>query len=127
MLEARHPLKPYLICAATVSQVLKYGYFIAEFRTTQKEHDNPITFLFHVTSPYILPCGFCKEHNIPLVPPHGEDRDTFHWNEHLEKRVAEAASLHLIPPVSTYTKLNHPESNRFYFLHSVNLTNSSLG
>jgi len=99
MLEARHPIRPYQICAASVHRVLKYGYFVAEFRTTSKELDHLTIFTFHVTSPFVFPCGFCHENDIQLIPPFGEPSTTFDWKKYFDKRGLQAAALDLIPPV----------------------------
>ncbi|ODN06363.1 MBT domain-containing protein 1 [Orchesella cincta] len=76
--ELRHPCIPYKVVTASVYKKLHFGYFVAKIDSN--DPDDAGTFVFHVTSDYILPCGFCKEHNIPLEVPSGEDDSCFNWH-----------------------------------------------
>lgn len=87
LLEARHPLEPYVICTSTVYSILKHGYFMASFRSSSNEMRRPTLHCFHITSPYIFPVGFCKRNRIKI-------------RESLNKDKGSPAPLHLLPPVN---------------------------
>ncbi|CAL8079714.1 unnamed protein product [Orchesella dallaii] len=96
MLEARNPLNPGAIGVGRIMKVLKFGYVMVRLE------DNVITsgkqengwHCYHITSPYVLPCGFCEEHGIPLTPPKDwKEEDDFHWESYLIATEARVAPL----------------------------------
>ncbi|CAG7831910.1 unnamed protein product [Allacma fusca] len=104
-LEAVDPLKLSAISAATVVKVLKHGYLMVHidsaghaltqtYRGVESDanHGNN-RFCYHVTSPLIFPCGFCKENNIELQPPIEFKTDNFDWNEYFKATGAKPLPL----------------------------------
>lgn len=60
-------------------------------------------FCYHMTSPYILPPGFCSQNSIPVIPPKGYDVATFDWADYLVDAGAIAAPCSLFNRVSLFT------------------------
>lgn len=69
-LEAIDPLNLCCICVSTVQKVLHNDYLMIGIDGANNENE---WFCYHVTSPYILPMGFCKINNLELTPPKGTD------------------------------------------------------
>lgn len=66
-LEAIHPLRPSVICPATVTKSLGPYYFAV---TPDFQHDIPtITFCCHNDSPGIFPIGWCYRNGIEMKYP----------------------------------------------------------
>ena len=66
-LEAVHPMKPSIICPATVTKSLGPYYFAV---TTDYQEDVPaVTFCCHSDSPGIFPAGWCSRHQVDLSVP----------------------------------------------------------
>lgn len=80
--EVRHPFFLYKFAVGVVQRKLRHGYFVAKIETN--ERSDYAEFIFHVTSDYILPCGFCEKHNLDLDKPLGED-ETFSWTQYFSK------------------------------------------
>lgn len=77
--EMRHPVFTHKIVTGYVAQSLKYGYFIAG--TDWSKPKECVEEVVHITSDYLLPLNFCRDHDIPLDPPEcRKDPDTeFSW------------------------------------------------
>lgn len=97
--EACHPIFPGLIVAARVTKRLNYGHFEANLEANRG--DVHTQFVFHITSDYILPCGFAASHNIPLETPFGEDPENFCWNTYCRQLGVVPLQLSKLPPVNT--------------------------
>jgi len=74
MLEVVDPLKLCNICVGSVYQVLGSDYLMIEVQTGDWGCDadsNRASQLVchHMTSPYLLPVGFCKRHGLELTNP----------------------------------------------------------
>lgn len=69
-MEVVDPLKLGNICAATVMEVLEDGFLMIAIDGCME--DKSSWFCYHVTSPLLLPVGFCEHHKIPIVPPRGK-------------------------------------------------------
>lgn len=82
-LEAIDPLNLSSICAATVMDVLNYGYIMIRIDRYDTDVTGADWFCYHVKSPCIFPVGFCERYNIPLMPPKGYNAATFDWNSYL--------------------------------------------
>lgn len=67
-LEAIDPLNLACICVSTVQKILNHDYLMIGIDGASSETE---WFCYHVTSPYILPMGFCKINNLELTPPKG--------------------------------------------------------
>jgi len=80
-LEAVDPLEMSRICPATVSKVLKDGYFMLSIDGSSVE-DGSDWFCYHSSSRLIFPINFCKINQIPLSPPIGYHGD-FQWDKYL--------------------------------------------
>ena len=66
-LEVVHPMKPSIICPATVTKSLGPYYFSI---TTDYQEDVPsMTFCCHSDSPGIFPAGWCSRHQVELAVP----------------------------------------------------------
>ena len=66
-LEVVHPIKPSIICPATVTKSLGPYYFAI---TTDYQEDVPsVTFCCHSDSPGIFPAGWCSRHQVELAVP----------------------------------------------------------
>ncbi|CAL8104107.1 unnamed protein product [Orchesella dallaii] len=98
--ELRHPCNPYKMVAGRVYKKLNFGYFVAKIETN--DSDDQQTFVFHVTSDYILPCGFCSRHNIPLAVPEGEDEECFNWSTYCKINDVQPLGLEKVYPKSAY-------------------------
>lgn len=66
-LEVVHPIKPSIICPATVTKSLGPYYFA--ITTDYQEEVPPITFCCHSDSPGIFPAGWCSRHQVDLSVP----------------------------------------------------------
>ncbi|CAL8079707.1 unnamed protein product [Orchesella dallaii] len=94
MLEAVNPLNPCAIGVGSIMKVLKFGYVMVRLEDNVmdlgKEENG--WYCYHITSPYILPRGFCEKYGLPLTPPiDWEEENDFHWESYLiatETRVA---------------------------------------
>ena len=64
LLETRHPIRLSRIVGAEVVETFKYGYFMIETRETKK--DTRIKFIYHITSPFVLPLGFGAKHGVDV-------------------------------------------------------------
>src|SRR6218665_1611371 len=67
-LEAIDPLNLACICVSTIQKVSNHDYLMIGIDGASSETE---WFCYHVTSPYILPMGFCKINNLELTPPKG--------------------------------------------------------
>ena len=66
-LEVVHPMKPSIICPATVTKSLGPYYFSI---TTDYQEDVPsVTFCCHSDSPGIFTAGWCSRHQVDLAAP----------------------------------------------------------
>ncbi|XP_022780251.1 uncharacterized protein LOC111321587 isoform X1 [Stylophora pistillata] len=80
-LEAVHPMKPSIICPATVTKSLGPYYFAV---TTDYQEDVPaVTFCCHSDSPGIFPAGWCSRHQVDLSVPGSYTKKTFAWDKYL--------------------------------------------
>lgn len=69
-LEVVHPMKPSIICPATVTKSLGPYYFAI---TTDYQDDvPPVAFCCHSDSPGIFPAGWCSRHQVELAVPASE-------------------------------------------------------
>ena len=69
-LEVVHPIKPSIICPATVTKSLGPYYFAI---TTDYQEDVPsVMFCCHSDSPGIFPAGWCSRHQVELSVPASE-------------------------------------------------------
>lgn len=66
-LEAVHPMKPSIICPATVTKSLGPYYFA--ITTDYQENVPSVTFCCHSDSPGIFPAGWCSRHQVDLSVP----------------------------------------------------------
>lgn len=66
-LEAVHPMKPSIICPATVTKSLGPYYFAVT--TDYQENVPSVTFCCHSDSPGIFPAGWCSRHQVDLSVP----------------------------------------------------------
>ncbi|XP_075224784.1 polycomb protein Sfmbt-like isoform X3 [Lycorma delicatula] len=82
-LEAVDPLNLSSICVATIMKVLNEGYMMIRIDSYDEDPSCSDWFCYHMTSPCILPAGFCHMNNIPLTPPKGYDSTTFDWQDYL--------------------------------------------
>jgi len=102
-MEARHPLFLQLIGVAYVKKVLKHGYFIACFEPV-KQCCVFTEFCFHISSPYILPCGFCASNGVEFTVPLGEDSEQFSWPTYLGEKDGFVLDLHSREQVISFLK-----------------------
>lgn len=86
-LEAIDPLNLSAICAATIKKVLRRGYVMVRVDCYEEDSTNNGSdwFCYHISSPYVFPCGFCEENGITLTPPYGYDKSNFKWNDYLNE------------------------------------------
>ena len=66
-LEAVHPMKPSIVCPATVTKSLGPYYFA--ITTDYQENVPSVTFCCHSDSPGIFPAGWCSRHQVDLSVP----------------------------------------------------------
>ena len=66
-LEVVHPMKPSIICPATVTKSLGPYYF--SITTDYQENVPSVTFCCHSDSPGIFPAGWCSRHQVELAVP----------------------------------------------------------
>lgn len=66
-LEVVHPLKPSIICPATVTKSLGPYYFA--ITTDYQEDVSSVTFCCHADSPGIFPAGWSRRHQVELAVP----------------------------------------------------------
>jgi len=94
-LEVRDPLNLSEICAATITKVLNGGHFMVQMDCYKDEDGNRGTwYCFHISSPYIFNCGFCKRNNIELIPPLPFTKASeFEWELYLLQEQAEPVKL----------------------------------
>lgn len=90
-LEAIDPLNLACICVSTVQKILNQDYLMIGIDGASSETE---WFCYHVTSPYILPMGFCKINNLELTPPKGS-KTPFNWYEYLQMTKTIAAPVDL--------------------------------
>lgn len=92
-LEVVHPMKPSIICPATVTKSLGPYYFSI---TTDYQEDVPsMTFCCHSDSPGIFPAGWCSRHQVELAVPAHYTKKTFSWEKYLTLCRAPFAPAHL--------------------------------
>lgn len=92
-LEAVHPMKPSIICPATVTKSLGPYYFAV---TTDYQEDVPaVTFCCHSDSPGIFPAGWCSRHQVDLSVPGSYTKKTFAWDKYLTVCRSTLAPAHL--------------------------------
>ncbi|CAL8079732.1 unnamed protein product [Orchesella dallaii] len=101
-LEAIDPLNLSAICAATIKKVLRRGYVMVRVDSYEEDSsaDGSDWFCYHISSPYVFPCGFCEENGITLTPPKKWE-DNFQWTRYLTEIGARAA------PVKQKKTINH--------------------
>lgn len=95
-LEAIDPLNLSAICAATIKKVLRRGYVMVRVDCYEEDSNSNGSdwFCYHISSPYVFPCGFSKENEISLTPPYGYRRDgSFSWDEYLRETRSRAAPV----------------------------------
>ena len=104
-LEAIDPLNLSAICAATVKKVLKMGYVMIRVDCYEEDPGSAGAdwFCYHITSPYIFPCGFAARHKLVLTPPHGYTKENFSWDDYLRKTTAKSVPPTLIKKVPYLT------------------------
>ncbi|KAE8611233.1 hypothetical protein XENTR_v10012379 [Xenopus tropicalis] len=93
-LEAVDPLNLGNICVATVCKILLDGYLMVGFDSAPSA-DGSEWFCYHASSPSIFPVGFCHQYDIELTQPPGYTKETFSWDEYLEKTGSKAAPARL--------------------------------
>ncbi|CAL8085015.1 unnamed protein product [Orchesella dallaii] len=98
--ELRHPCNPYKMVTGRVYKKLNFGYFVAKIETNDPNDQQ--TFVFHVTSDYILPWGFCSKHNIPLAVPKGENEECFNWSTYCKVNDLLPLGLEKVHPKSAH-------------------------
>ncbi|CAG7704205.1 unnamed protein product [Allacma fusca] len=91
--EAIDPLNLSAICAATIKKVLKMGYIMIRVDCYEEDASGSDWFCYHITSPYIFPCGFSAANGVVLTPPLGYAKDTFEWQKYLQSTNTKAAPL----------------------------------
>jgi len=94
--EAIDPLNLSAICAATIKKVLKMGYIMIRVDCYEEDASGSDWFCYHVTSPYIFPCGFSSSNGLVLTPPHGYAKESFDWQNYLQATKSVAAPLRLL-------------------------------
>jgi len=110
-LEAIDPLNLSAICAATIKKVLRRGYIMIRVDCYEDDDSGDDWFCYHISSPYVLPCGFCAENSVILTPPFGYDKLTFRWDDYLRNTKSVVAPVpakvrtHLILPCLLNTSL----------------------
>ncbi|ODM99107.1 MBT domain-containing protein 1 [Orchesella cincta] len=105
MFEMRHPVLLHKIVPAYVVEPLRYGYFLAATDWTRT--DETVEIVMHVTSDYILPINFCRDHGIDLEVPmkDGEAIKKFSWKKFLPEVECTALDLSAIKKkASIFTK-----------------------
>lgn len=95
--EVIHPFNLDRIAAGKIEQVYKFGYFLATI-TCNKPLTESMQFVFHISSPWLLPCGFCAENGIELAVPSGESKATFNWKNYCSKKKAVRLDLSSLLP-----------------------------
>ena len=63
-LEARHPRLMYKIVAAQVVKVLNFQYVVV--KTREYHEATRVSFICHITSPFIFPCGWAQKWGVNL-------------------------------------------------------------
>lgn len=96
--EVIHPLHLDRIASGCVEKVYKYGYFMARIECNAPLI-HTMRFIFHISSPWIMPCGFCAKHGIDLVVPRGEREQGFNWDTYCSIKGMKKLDLSSLPPV----------------------------
>ncbi|XP_048575342.1 uncharacterized protein LOC116616629 isoform X2 [Nematostella vectensis] len=116
-LEVVHPLKPSIICPATVTKSLGPYYFAI---TPDYQHDLPTTTMCcHSDSPGIFPVGWCYRNGIGLTFPSDYTKKTFSWDKYLSLCRATVA------PSQLFKKLKAHKFKAGMKVEAVDLENPS--
>ncbi|PAV76124.1 hypothetical protein WR25_26417 [Diploscapter pachys] len=78
---------------ATITKILKNGYLLVQGDDETEDEALPL----HWTSPYLFPCGYSAQHNVPIIHPELNESlvTDFDWPAYLKKTNAVAAPEHL--------------------------------
>jgi hypothetical protein len=95
--EVVHPVHVHTMAVASIVNVLDYGYF--EARIEPDPPGVPLTFCLHITSPWIVPCGFAGKHDLPLILPRGTNKESFNWDSYLQTPGVKYLDLSPLPAV----------------------------
>ncbi|CAG7837217.1 unnamed protein product [Allacma fusca] len=90
LLETRHPYLTNAIVGAVVVKILNNGYI--ELQTREADTFSRLHFVYHVTSPYILPWGFGQKHGIKV------DFEDDNAEDEIEEHVREYVDFSALPP-----------------------------
>lgn len=96
--EVIHPFHIHRIATGYVEEVYKHGYFLALIECNPPLLSK-MQFVFHVTSPWLLPCGFSAQNGIELAVPSGEKENNFSWTTFCTKNKMQLLDLSKLGPV----------------------------
>lgn len=99
-LEVVHPLKPSIICPATVTKSLGPYYFA--ITTDYQEDVSSVTFCCHADSPGIFPAGWSRRHQVELAVPANYTKETFVWEKYVALCRAPFAPTHLFRKMKSH-------------------------
>lgn len=114
-LEVVHPLEPYSVHVGKISEVIDAQYFRISVESDIAEDYSWITC---INDPLILPCGFCKKHNLDVEPPKDwKSEGQFDWD------IYPSSSLSLCAQDRMFPKIDSSENLGFMIGHKLEAVN----